>query len=128
MKAGEVSAMKDPTRSGVAGALNEIASKSNVGITINEADLPVSKPVKNLCEMLGLDPLTLTNEGKILIGVDAKDCDSVLQAIRKTKYGAGAKVIGEATRDNPGRVILKTVVGGSRVVVPPAGDPIPRIC
>jgi hydrogenase expression/formation protein HypE len=128
LKAGKVSAMKDPTRGGVASALNEMASKSNVGVVLEEEKIPISGPVKNLCEMLGLDPLTLTNEGKAVIGVAPEDCKAVLEAIRKTKYGENAAVIGEVTKENPKSVILKTAVGGSRLVRAPAGDPIPRIC
>jgi hydrogenase expression/formation protein HypE len=128
MEAGEVSAMKDPTRGGVAMALNEIASKSKVGIMLEEWNIPISVPVKSLTEMLGIDPLTLTNEGKAIVGVRAKDCDAVLSAIRSTKYGKNAGIIGEATKENPGTVILRTASGGRRLLRPPIGDPIPRIC
>lgn len=128
LKAGKVSSMKDPTRGGASGALNEMASKSRVGILLDEDSIPISDPVKSIVEMLGIDPLNLTNEGKAFIGVNADDCDEVLRAIRKTKYGKEARVIGEATRENPGMVILKTSVGGRRVVRPIVGDPLPRIC
>ncbi|MEW6592767.1 MAG: hydrogenase expression/formation protein HypE [Candidatus Hadarchaeota archaeon] len=128
MKAGEVSAMKDPTRGGVAGALNEFASKSKVGVLLEEKKIPVAGPVRSLCEMLGLDPLTLTNEGKVLMGVAPEDSEAVLHAIRKTKYGKNAEIIGEATSERPGKVIMKTSVGGGRILPAPLGDPVPRIC
>jgi hydrogenase expression/formation protein HypE len=128
MKAGAVSAMKDPTRGGVAGALNEFASKSKVGILLDEMKIPISGPVRSLCEMLGLDPLTLTNEGKVLMGVAQEDSEAVLQAIRNTKYGKSAEIIGEATSERPGKVVLKTSVGGGRILPAPVGDPVPRIC
>ncbi|MEW6222518.1 MAG: hydrogenase expression/formation protein HypE [Candidatus Hadarchaeota archaeon] len=128
MKAGEVSSMKDPTRGGVAGALNEFASKSKVGILLEEKKIPISGPVGSLCEMLGLDPLTLTNEGKILMGVAQEDSEAVLHAIRKTKYGKNAEIVGEATSERPGKVILRTSVGGGRILPAPLGDPVPRIC
>jgi hydrogenase expression/formation protein HypE len=128
MKAGEVSAMKDPTRGGVAMALNEIASKSKVGIVLDEENIPISGPVRSLTEMLGIDPLSLTNEGKAVICVRNKDCDTVLSAVQKTKYGKNARVIGGATKENPGTVILRTAGGGRRLLRPPIGDPIPRIC
>lgn len=128
LKAGRVSAMKDPTRGGIAGALNELASKSNVGITLNEDDIPISDPVRNIDEMLGIDPLVLTNEGKAIIGVNGGDCDSVLEAVKKTKYGKNARVIGKVTEKNPGKVTIKTSVGGQRLVRATIGAPAPRIC
>jgi hydrogenase expression/formation protein HypE len=127
MMAGEVSAMKDPTRGGIAMALNEIASKSKVGIVLEEESIPISKPVRSLTEMLGIDPLTLTSEGRAIICVKAEDCDAVLSAVRKTKYGKNAQVIGEA-KEGRGTVVLKMAGGGRRLLRPPIGDPIPRIC
>lgn len=128
IKVGGVSAMKDPTRGGLAAAINEMASKSNFGVVLEEEKIPISGPVKNLCELLGLDPLTMTNEGKVLMGVDETKAETVLEAVRKTKYGSKAEIIGEATSENPKNVILKTAVGGSRLLRAPIGDPIPRIC
>jgi len=120
--------MKDPTRGGVAAALNELASKSKVGITLYEEELPISPPVQNFCEMLGLDPLTLTNEGKVLIGVNAEKSEEVLKAIRKRPHGKDAHIIGEVSSENPGKVIVKTKLGSHRILQAPVGDPIPRIC
>ncbi len=125
---GRVSSMKDPTRGGLSGALNEIASKSGVGISIDESKIPISDPVRSVVEMLGLDPLTLTNEGKVVMGIASDDCISVLDAVRKTKYGEEACVIGEATKDHPGKVMMRTAVGGKRLVRATIGDPVPRIC
>ncbi len=128
LRVGGVSAMKDPTRGGVAEALNELASKSNVGIVIEESSLPVSPVVRNFCEMLGLDPLTLTNEGKVVMGVARDRSDEVLEAIRENPKARDACIIGEVTENYAGKVILKTLSGGQRIVPPPLGDPIPRIC
>lgn len=128
LEAGGITAMKDPTRGGLAGTLNELASKSNVGISLNEEKIPVSQPVNNVCEMLGIDPLTLTNEGKAVIGVESESSEEVLSAIRGTKYGENAQIIGEVTEDYPKKVFLKTAVGGKRIVRAPIGAPTPRIC
>ncbi|MFN4133086.1 MAG: hydrogenase expression/formation protein HypE [Candidatus Hadarchaeales archaeon] len=128
MQAGEVSAMKDPTRGGVAGALNEMASKSNVGIVVWEEAIPISEAVSALCETLGVDPYYIVNEGKALIGVSANDGNNILDAIHHTKYGKNAQIIGEVTKDYPGKVILETKNAGRRILQPPEGDPYPRIC
>lgn len=128
LKVGGVSAMKDPTRGGIAGSLNELASKSSVGITLKEDKIPISDPVKYVSEMLGIDPLNLANEGKAIIGVNAEKCDSVLNAIRKTKYGENAEIIGKVTDEHPGKVTLETSIGGRRIVRSTIGAPTPRIC
>ncbi len=129
LKVGGITAMKDPTRGGLAAALNDMASKANVGILIREADIPLLPAVRSMSEMLGIDPLQITNEGKAIIGVESGRCDDVLAAIRKTRYGKEACVIGEVTTtDHPGDVMLKTVVGGRRLLESPIGDPAPRIC
>lgn len=128
LKVGGVTAMKDPTRGGVAAALHEMASKAKVGIVLNEEDIPISQAVMAASEMLGIDPLQITNEGKAIIGVAPEYCDEVLAAIRKTKYGNEARVIGEAIAKHRGEVILKTIVGGHRLIESPIGDPAPRIC
>lgn len=128
LSVGGVSAMKDPTRGGLASALNEIASKSRVGIVIWEEEIPVKEPVRALCETLGIEFLTLTNEGKVVMGVDREKAGDVLAAIRKTPHGKEAAIIGEVVDGHPGRVLVKTSVGGHRVLDAPVGDPIPRIC
>jgi hydrogenase expression/formation protein HypE len=128
LKVGGVTAMKDPTRGGVAAALNEMVSKAGVGAIIDEAKLPISQPVRATSEMLGIDPLQITNEGKAIITVRKKYCKKVLHALKKTKYGKKSCVIGEVTKEHPGEIILKTVVGGCRLIESPIGDPAPRIC
>lgn len=128
LEAGGVTAMKDPTRGGVAEALNEMASKANVGILLREADIPMLPAVRSASEMLGIDPLQITNEGKAILSVAPERCHDVLTAIKKTKYGQKARVIGEVTSDNRGMVILETLVGGHRLLESPIGDPAPRIC
>jgi hydrogenase expression/formation protein HypE len=128
LRVGGVTAMKDPTRGGLAAALNEMASKAGVGIVIDEADIPIAEPVKAVGEMLGIDPLQITNEGKAVMAVDPKRSEEVLVAVRGTKYGRNASIIGEVTKDHPGSVLLETVVGGRRLLDSPIGDPAPRIC
>ena len=128
LKAGGITAMKDPTRGGLAGSLNELASKSGVGIALDEEKIPISDPVSNICDLLGIDPFNLTNEGKAIIGVEGEKVQAVLEAIKGTKYGKEARVIGEVNDDHPGRVTLTTSVGGHRIIRPSVGAPTPRIC
>lgn len=128
LKIGGITAMKDPTRGGLAAALNEMASKAGVGILVREADIPVLPAVRSMSEMLGIDPLGITNEGKAIISVKPEYCDEVLSAVRKTRYGKNACVIGEVIEDSPGDVFLETSVGGKRLLESPLGDPAPRIC
>lgn len=128
MASGEVTAMKDPTRGGLAAALNELAEKSGVGIELEEGAIPVSEPVRGLCDLLGLDVLGLACEGRVVMGVRGEDSENVLREIRRVKGGEGAAIIGEAVREHPGMVVMRTCVGGRRVIPMPAGDPVPRIC
>ncbi len=128
LKIGGIHAMKDPTRGGLAAALNDIAKKSGVGIWINENNLPFQREVLAASQMLGLDPLQVTCEGKALISVAKEKADAVLHAIRKTKYGKSAQVIGEVKKEQQGLVIMKTEVGGSRVIQHPWAEAIPRVC
>jgi hydrogenase expression/formation protein HypE len=125
---GGITAMKDPTRGGLAEALNEMASKAEVGIVLRESDIPIAEPVRAMGEMLGIDPLQITNEGKAVIAVNPEKSHEMLTAIRKTKYGLKASIIGEVTKDHPKNVLLETVVGGRRLLESPVGDPAPRIC
>ncbi|MHA1833295.1 MAG: hydrogenase expression/formation protein HypE [Candidatus Baldrarchaeia archaeon] len=125
---GGITAMKDPTRGGLASALNDLAEKSKVSIWIDEESIPVKEEVRAAAEMLGIDPLEVTNEGKAVIGVNAEYAEEVLGAVRKTKYGKDAQIIGEVKKEKPGYVFLKTVVGGVRVLEKPYGEPIPRVC
>ena len=127
LEAGGIVSMKDPTRGGIANALNEIAAKSNVGIIVDEEQLPVKSAVLSACEMLGIDPLEIGNEGKVVIGVIAEKAEDVLDALRNTPEGKDARIIGEAHKEIKG-VAMQTVIGGKRIIEPPIGDPIPRIC
>ncbi|MEM3609249.1 MAG: hydrogenase expression/formation protein HypE [Candidatus Bathyarchaeia archaeon] len=124
---GGVIAMKDPTRGGLADALNEFSEKSQVGILIHEDKIPIREDVRAACEMLGLDPLEVGNEGKIIIGVVKEKATEVLKFLRETSEGKEAEIIGEATADFSG-VAMQTVVGGKRIISRPLGDPVPRIC
>jgi hydrogenase expression/formation protein HypE len=128
MDAGEITAAKDPTRGGLAMALNEMAMKSNVSIWIEEEEIPVRDEVKGVCEMLGIDYLELACEGRIVMGVKAEDAENVLKAIKSTEEGKDARIIGYVKKDMPGYVIMKTIIGGKRIINPPLGEPIPRIC
>ncbi|MEE4312506.1 MAG: hydrogenase expression/formation protein HypE [candidate division KSB1 bacterium] len=124
----EIHVLRDPTRGGVATTLNEIAGQSDVGINIYEDRIKVRPAVAAACEMLGLDPLYIANEGKLLAFVASAECDAVLQKMRTQKYGADAEVIGEVSETNRGRVIMKTTIGGSRIVDMLTGEQLPRIC
>ena len=128
LEVGGIHAMKDPTRGGVASALNELAQKSDVSIWIDERNLPYRREVLAASQMLGLDPMQVTCEGKALIAVEADKAQSVLQAIRSSRYGDQAEIIGEAKKERPGLVIMKTEVGGSRVIQQPWAEAIPRVC
>ncbi|MEM3696671.1 MAG: hydrogenase expression/formation protein HypE [Candidatus Bathyarchaeia archaeon] len=124
---GGIVAMKDPTRGGLADALNEFSEKSNIGILIHEEKIPIKENVQAACEMLGLDPLEVGNEGKIIIGVVKEKAEEILELLRTTEEGKEAEIIGETTKDFKG-VAMQTVVGGKRIIARPIGDPVPRIC
>jgi hydrogenase expression/formation protein HypE len=124
----KIHAMKDPTRGGIAGALNDWASKSDVGIVIDEEKIPIKKQVNAICEMLGLDPFTIACEGRALLSVDSNSADIILSKIKSTMIGINAEIIGEVTSENNKKVLLKTLVGGKRFIDMPLGEPIPRIC
>jgi len=128
LRAGGVTAMKDPTRGGVAGVLNDIAGKSGVSIWLEEGDIPVKESVQAASEMLGLDPLEVTCEGRAVICVRPDRAEQVLKAVRGTRYGRGARIVGEVRAERPGWVLLRTEVGGTRVLDKPLGEPIPRVC
>ena len=125
---GHVHVLRDPTRGGVATALNEIARQSQVGIRLSEEDLPISKSVSAACEILGLDPLYVANEGKCLVMVSQGDCEKVLKIMKKNKYGRNARIIGEVSRENPGKAFMKTRIGGTRILSMLTGEQLPRIC
>ena len=123
-----VHAMKDPTRGGIAGALNDWAYKNNLSILLEEEKVPIKKQVTAICDMLGLDPYNIACEGRALLSVDSRQAENILTKIKSTKMGKDAEIIGEVKSDNPKRVLLKTIVGGTRFVDMPMGEPIPRIC
>ena len=125
---GGIHAMKDPTRGGLASALNEIAGKSGVSIWLEEEQIPVRESVKAASEMLGIDPLEVTCEGRVVAAVDPELAPEVVEAARRTKYGKDACIIGTVQKERPGYVLMRTVVGGTRVVQMPVGEPIPRVC
>ncbi|MEJ2313093.1 MAG: hydrogenase expression/formation protein HypE [Gemmatimonadales bacterium] len=124
---GAITAMKDPTRGGLASALHEMAEKSGVCITLHEPAIPVTPTVRSAAEMLGLDPLHIANEGKAVLGVRSERAEETLAAIRAHPLGREAAVVGECTAENPGRVVLDTGLG-RRLVAEPEGEPLPRIC
>ncbi|MBN2336185.1 hydrogenase expression/formation protein HypE, partial [Candidatus Bathyarchaeota archaeon] len=128
LDAGEVHSMKDATRGGFAMAVNEIAAKSGVSIWLDADRVPVKPSVRAASDMLGLDPLEVTCEGKAVITVSGDSAEAVLEAVRGTKYGVDAEMIGEVKEERPGMVLLRTVVGGTRVLRKPLGEPIPRVC
>ncbi len=123
-----VHVLRDPTRGGLATTLNEISSQANVGILLNEQSIPVHPEVRAACEMLGFDPLYVANEGKLVAMVAPEDAEAVLKAMRATRYGEDAVIIGEVTAEPHGRVLLKTPLGTTRIVDMLAGEMLPRIC
>ena len=120
--------LRDPTRGGLATTLNEIALQSNVGITINEDSIPVQSDVASACELLGFDPLYVANEGKIIVILPEDESERVLQVMRMTKYGENARLIGRVHLNSPGIVLLKTRIGGTRLLSVMSGEMLPRIC
>ena len=120
--------LRDPTRGGLATTLNEFARQSNVGIMIQENKIPVKEGVRAACELLGLDPIYVANEGKLVAVVEASDADKVLAQMKQNGYGGDAAIIGEVTSQPPRRVIMKTKLGPSRIVDMLSGELLPRIC
>ncbi|MGR8012056.1 hydrogenase expression/formation protein HypE [Streptomyces hypolithicus] len=120
--------LRDPTRGGLAAALNEIAAASGTGVVIEERKVPVPQAVANACAILGLDPMYVANEGKLVAFVPRAEADAVLAAMRAHPLGAHATVIGEAVEAHPGMVVARTGLGGTRVVDLPIGEQLPRIC
>ena len=120
--------LRDPTRGGLATTLNEIAEQSGVSIRIYEEKIPVREAVSSACEMLGLDPLYVANEGKLVAAVSPGDAEKVLERMKRHQYGRDAAIIGEVKEENPGRVVMKTGLGTTRIVDMLVGEPLPRIC
>jgi hydrogenase expression/formation protein HypE len=123
-----VRAARDATRGGLASALNEIAQAAGIGIEIDETTLPLRPAVKGVCEILGLDPLYLANEGTLVLFVPGDQAQPALAAMRATDAGRGAVAIGRATEGHPGTVVMRTVFGGGRIVDMLVGEQLPRIC
>jgi hydrogenase expression/formation protein HypE len=124
----DIHVLRDPTRGGVTSALTEIAQSARVGMLLDEATIPISEEVKGACEILGLDPLYVANEGNLLAIVAPADADRVLAAMKSHSLGKDAAIIGNVTRDHAGFVLMKTRVGGTRVVDMLSGEQLPRIC
>jgi hydrogenase expression/formation protein HypE len=120
--------MRDPTRGGLSSALNELAVASRVGVELDESAIPLRPAVRGACEMLGLDPLYVACEGKLVAVVPAADADRLLAAMRAHPLGKDAAIVGRVVADHPGLVTLRTLVGGERVVAMLAGEQLPRIC
>jgi len=123
-----IHAMRDPTRGGVAATLVEIASRQRLGVEIDESAIPVRDTVRGACELLGLDPLLVANEGKVVAFVPESGAERVVEAMRAHPLGRDARRIGRVTADHPGLVVLRTPVGGERILDLPFGEALPRIC
>lgn len=124
----EIHAMRDPTRGGLASTLNEFAQKSGVGIVIEEDKIPVREEVIEACEILGIDPLYVANEGKLVAVVKAAGADTIVRAMKKNRFGRDARIIGEVTDAHRDKVIMKTRINTNRVVDMAVGEQLPRIC
>jgi hydrogenase expression/formation protein HypE len=124
----KVKFMRDPTRGGVATVLNELSGKIKLGIEIDESALPVSKGVNAMCELLGFDPLHIANEGKVLLVASRMESPFILEMMKKNKLGKQCAIIGRIVKDHPGKVVMKTITGGRRIIDTLTGDPLPRIC
>lgn len=124
----DVHVLRDPTRGGVASSLNEIAQASQVGIVVEEQVVPVKTAVRSACELLGMDPIFVANEGKVLVIVPQKSAEQVLHAMQQHPLGREAVVIGRVVAEYPGLVVMQTALGGKRVVSMQIGEQLPRIC
>ncbi len=120
--------MRDPTRGGLAQTLNELVHGKRFGVRIAENDLPIPKKVAAVCDLLGFDPLHVANEGKVIMVAARRDADRALKLLRRHRLGKAARVIGRITAENPGRVVMATKTGSERIVMPPVGEILPRIC
>lgn len=123
-----IHSLRDPTRGGLASTLNELARQSGTGMIIEEDKIPVHDGVRGACELLGLDPMYIANEGKLVAIVAPADAENVLSAMKKNRYAARSAIIGRVTAEHRGRVLMKTQIGASRIIDMPAGEILPRIC
>jgi hydrogenase expression/formation protein HypE len=128
LPSGAIRCLRDPTRGGLATTLNELAERSGAGIEIDEVAVPVREAVRSACELLGLDPLYVANEGKLVAIVAAEAAQAALEALRAQRYGRDAALIGQVTAEHRGRVVLRTALGARRVVDMLVGEQLPRIC
>jgi hydrogenase expression/formation protein HypE len=128
LRAGEIHALRDPTRGGLGTSLCEIADASHIGVEIDSRALPVREPVKGACELLGIDPLFVANEGKLVAFAHPDTADAVLAAMRATPQGRDSVILGRAVDAHPGMVVMKTEIGGTRIVDMPFNEQLPRIC
>lgn len=124
----DIHVLRDPTRGGLASTLNEIAQASGVGVAYAEDKLPVPPAVRSACEILGMDPVYIANEGKLVAMVPPAEAEAVLAAMRTHPLGSQAAIIGQVTEEHPGMVVARTGIGGSRVVDMQVGEQLPRIC
>jgi len=125
---GEIRCLRDPTRGGLSSSLNEIAARSRVGIELEESAIPVREEVQGACEMMGLDPLYVANEGKLVAIVEPCAAEKVADAMRRHPLGSNARIVGSITQAHPGMVTMRTRLGTSRIVDLLSGDQLPRIC
>ena len=124
----QIHCLRDPTRGGLASTLNELAMQSGVGINIEEGKIPVHQSVSAACELLGFDPLYVANEGKLVAVVSSACAEGALNAMKRNRYGGESAIIGEVVSEHPGRVIMKTLLGASRIIDMLSGELLPRIC
>jgi hydrogenase expression/formation protein HypE len=120
--------LRDPTRGGLAATLNEIASSTGKGVVVEETTIPIDPAVSAASEMLGIDPLQAANEGKIVAVIAQGSAQEALQLLKDCALARGAAIIGEVTSAHPGKVVMKTRIGGSRILAEPSGELLPRIC
>ena len=125
---GAIHAMKDPTRGGLGSALNEFAEKSRVGLLLEEEKIPLKAEVNGVCELLGIDIFSLSSEGKAIMAVSADKAETILESLRNHPLGKEAEIIGEASEKHQGEVVIRTNIGGHRLLRKPLGEPIPRVC
>ena len=125
---GGIRAMKDPTRGGLGGALNELASKSDKGIILEEESIPIHPQVNGICELLGIDMFSLSSEGTVVMAVEKEKAEEILSILQSHNLGKNAQIIGEVSEKYKGKVVVHTPIGGHRLLRKPLGEPIPRVC
>ncbi len=129
IKTGFVHGMKDPTRGGVGAILNELATKSKVGLILEEEKIPIDPRVQGVCDLLGIDPFSLSSEGKAILAVEGQHAEEIVKMLRRNhSLGKESRIIGEVTKEYRNKVIIRTPIGGHRVLRKPLGEPIPRVC